>query len=99
MMLDLNAAPKRIQELMDEGLALQDAMEEAGLVGIEIKVWWQADIKEIGWAERLGPEHFSDDRMMLEFYHKESGTRWLAKFSGYDAEEVEVFGPVDSWSS
>jgi hypothetical protein len=96
--LDLSAAPKRIQELMDEGRNLQDAIEEATLVGISIKIWWQADITEIGWSNSLKAEHFADDRLILEFYHEESKTRWLAKFSGYDSEEVEVFGIVNSWS-
>lgn len=98
-MIDLSAAPKRIQELMDEGYTIDHILDEAGLVGITMKVWWQADTREIGWADRLEETHFADDRIVFEFYHKESGTRWFAKFSGYDAEEVEVFGPVNSWIS
>lgn len=97
-MIDLSAAPRRVQELMDEGAQLDDILEEGFLVGITISLWWKADYKEIGWSEQLEPRHFTDDQMLLEFYHRESRTRWLAKFSGYDAEEVEVFGPVNSWA-
>lgn len=96
--IDLSAAPKRIQELMDDGLGAEDAIAEAGLIGIEVKVWWEANLSEIGWSDQLGPQHFADDRVIFEFYHRESKTRWLARFSGYDAEEVEVFGLVNSWS-
>lgn len=97
-MIDLSAAPKRIQELMDEGRALDEAIEEAALVGITIAHWWRLDREKFGWTDQFDQSLFDDDKMILEFYHKESGTRWLAKFSGYDAEEVEVFGPVNSWA-
>lgn len=79
-MLDLSAAPKHIQKLMDEGHTIDEAIVEADHVGIHIEY-----------------HVFDDEILLIEFFHRPSGTRWFARFTGYDAELVEVFGLVDSW--
>lgn len=86
-MIDLSVAPKRIQELMDEGLMISEVREDAALAGLEIS-WY---INEM-------PGEL-EDTMLIVFFHRASRTRWLARFSGYDALEVEVFGLVNQWSS
>jgi hypothetical protein len=99
-MLDLSAAPKRIQELMDEGHAIDEAVVEAEQAGLEVKLWFQVDRVEFGWQDnKNGIDNGSlvDDVIGLEFYHAATKTRWFARFSGYDSEKVEVFGLVNSW--
>lgn len=81
-MIDLSAAPKRIQELMDEGHTIDEAVVEAETAGLGIE-WW---VRE-------------DDILVIEFHHVATGTRWMARFSGYDAERVEVYGLVNSWEA
>jgi hypothetical protein len=101
-MIDLTAAPKRIQELMDDGYALEDAIVEAERAGLEIKLWYQVNRVELAWQENKGGidnDSLADDLMALEFYHPATKTRWMARFSGYDAETVEVFGLVNSWEA
>lgn len=81
-MIDLSVAPKRVQELWEDGLDMDDVSADALLAGIELHVYREYDI---------------DDTMILEFFHRESKTRWLARYSGFDAETVEVFGVVNQW--
>lgn len=90
LMIDFSIAARRVQELLDAGDDLEDVMNDAGLAGIHLKLWREFEVQPAG---------YRDDTLIIEFYHTESRTRWLAKFSGYDAEEVEVFGPVNQWSN
>jgi hypothetical protein len=81
--IDLEAAPREIQRQMNEGHAVDELVMFGDLIGLDVHVYLVQEF---------------DDEMIVGFKHRTSGFTWLAKFSGFDAELVEVFAKFSEFT-